>query len=110
MRQGDLRRDIQLLESSHPELIPEEQLEGAKTMFRRILVPLDGSERAERALPVAARLAQFSGGSVILLRVVASPIELTRQSTDPSLQASLDADTARAADYLARLAASDTLA
>lgn len=88
----------------------ERNLEGSKTLFRRILVPLDGSERAERALPVAARLARFSGGSVILLRVVASPIELTRQSMGPSLQASLDADTARTADYLARLAASGTLA
>ena len=78
-------------------------------MFRRILVPLDGSERAERALPVAARLARFSGGSVILLRVVASPIELVRQSTEPSLQAGLDVDTARATGYLARLAASDML-
>ena len=88
----------------------ERNLEVSEIMFRRILVPLDGSERAERALPVAARLARFSGGSVILLCVVASPIELTRQSTGPSLQASLDADTARAADYLSRLAASDTLA
>jgi nucleotide-binding universal stress UspA family protein len=25
-------------------------------MFKRILVPLDGSERAEQALPVAARI------------------------------------------------------
>src|SRR5713101_187980 len=39
-------------------------------MFRRILVPLDGSTRAERAIPVAARLAHTSGGSVILVRVV----------------------------------------
>jgi len=39
-------------------------------MFRRILVPLDGSTRAEQALPVAARLAQVSGGIVVLLRVV----------------------------------------
>ena len=78
-------------------------------MFRRILVALDGSERAERALPVAARLARFSGGSVTLLRVVASPTELVRQSTDPSLQTGLDVDTARAADYLARLATSDVL-
>jgi nucleotide-binding universal stress UspA family protein len=35
---------------------------------------------------------------------------LTRQSTDLSLQASLDVNTARAADYLAHLAASDMLA
>ncbi|MEO8955131.1 MAG: universal stress protein [Ktedonobacteraceae bacterium] len=39
-------------------------------MFQRIVVALDGSTRAEQVLRVAARLAQFSGGSVILLRVV----------------------------------------
>ena len=39
-------------------------------MLKRILVPLDGSERAEQALPVAARMARGSGGSVILLQVV----------------------------------------
>lgn len=39
-------------------------------MFERIGVPLDGSARAEQALPVAARLARASGGSVVLLRVV----------------------------------------
>ncbi|MFL5665411.1 MAG: universal stress protein [Ktedonobacteraceae bacterium] len=39
-------------------------------MFKRILVPLDGSERAEQALPVAARIARGSGGSVILLQVI----------------------------------------
>lgn len=39
-------------------------------MFKRILVPLDGSERAEQALPVAARIARGSGGSVLLLQVI----------------------------------------
>lgn len=38
-------------------------------MYQQILVPLDGSARAERALPVAARLARASGGKVVLLRV-----------------------------------------
>jgi len=38
-------------------------------MFQRILVPLDGSTRAERASPVAARLARASGGSIMLLEV-----------------------------------------
>ncbi len=33
-------------------------------MFQRILVPLDGSLRAERALPVAARIARASAGSI----------------------------------------------
>jgi nucleotide-binding universal stress UspA family protein len=38
-------------------------------MLQRILVPLDGSARAEYALPVAARLARTAGGTLILLRV-----------------------------------------
>lgn len=38
-------------------------------MFTRILVPLDGSAQAERALPVAARLARHLKGTLILVRV-----------------------------------------
>ena len=66
-------------------------------MFSRILVPLDGSERAERAIPIAVRLVRASGGSIILLRVVASPIEPAWQASEsPSLmQGSLDADIAQ---------------
>ena len=45
-------------------------------MYKRILVPLDGSTRAESAVPIAARIAQASGGSVILLQVAAIPIEI----------------------------------
>lgn len=39
-------------------------------MFQHILVPLDGSSRAEQALPVAAQVARASGGTVTLLQVV----------------------------------------
>ncbi|MGZ3600474.1 MAG: universal stress protein [Ktedonobacterales bacterium] len=39
-------------------------------MFKHILVPLDGSARAEQALPIAARIARTGGGVVTLLRVV----------------------------------------
>lgn len=42
-------------------------------MFKHILVPLDGSKRAESALPVAAHLARTTGGSIVLLRVVPFP-------------------------------------
>ncbi len=45
-------------------------------MFQRILVPLDGSARAERALPVAARIARACGASIILLRVATTPLAM----------------------------------
>ena len=35
-------------------------------MFQRILVPLDGSRGAERAIPVAASLARQAGGTLLL--------------------------------------------
>lgn len=38
------------------------------TMFKNILVPLDGSELAEQALPPAMKIAQVSGAAVRLLR------------------------------------------
>ncbi|RIK43864.1 MAG: hypothetical protein DCC57_17515 [Chloroflexi bacterium] len=41
--------------------------------LHRILVPLDGSELSERALPLAVALAQKFGGEVTLLRVLDVP-------------------------------------
>src|ERR1700726_4034008 len=81
-------------------------------MFRRILIPLDGSQRAERALAVAARLSRASGGSLLLLRVLTSPIEFAWEAMEAPIrmQEAFDRDQAGAADYLARLVASDTLA
>ena len=38
-------------------------------MFERILVPLDGSLHAEHAIPIAARIARVSGGSLLLVQV-----------------------------------------
>ena len=42
-------------------------------MFQDILVPLDGSSRAEQVLPVAARLAQVTDGTVSLFQTVWPP-------------------------------------
>jgi nucleotide-binding universal stress UspA family protein len=36
-------------------------------MFQKILVPLDGSSRAEQAVPVAAHLARATGGTLVFL-------------------------------------------
>jgi len=39
-------------------------------MYSRLLVPLDGSKRAEQALPHAVRLAAEFGAELVLLRVI----------------------------------------
>jgi nucleotide-binding universal stress UspA family protein len=47
----------------------------AQPALRRLLVPLDGSPRAEAALPWAATLAAAAGASVLLVRAEAPMIE-----------------------------------
>src|SRR5712691_155455 len=80
-------------------------------MFKRILVPLDGSGRAERALPIAARMARASGGSIVLVRVVSTePAALPSVPAKPNLiQTVGEADRMLAESYLAGLASSDLL-
>ncbi len=77
-------------------------------MFTRILVPLDGSGRAARALPVAARLARASGGSVVLVRVVSTATEfwpyLNLSLPATLAQTVIDADLAEAERYLSEVA------
>ena len=80
-------------------------------MFQRILVPLDGSARAERALPVAARIARACGASIILLRVATTPLSDRGHKIGPFplTQAVVEADIDAAASYLTALTASDDL-
>lgn len=80
-------------------------------MFQRILIPLDGSTRAERAIPVAARLAHTSDGSVILVRVVSKSSDFwpsVAQQTTLAQQV-LAADLAEAERYLGGVATSPEL-
>ncbi len=80
-------------------------------MFKRILVPLDGSGRAERALPIAARLARAAGGSIVLVRVLSTePASLPSAPAKPILLQTIgEADRILAESYLAGVAASELL-
>jgi nucleotide-binding universal stress UspA family protein len=72
-------------------------------MFTRILVPLDGSDRAEQAIPVAARIARAAGGSVILIQAVPLPLDFQVEHTIPSERFSenvTEEGKARAFNYL----------
>lgn len=51
-------------------------------MFQRILVPLDGTEVSEKAIPVAAWIARASGGTIIFVSVVLPPIEFATYSPE----------------------------
>lgn len=80
-------------------------------MFKHIMIPLDGSPRAESALPVAAHLARASGSQLTLLRVVTPAIELDIRpmSLATTSELALEEKVARANAYLAQLAASKEL-
>ncbi len=76
-------------------------------MFQRLIVPLDGSSRAERAIPAAAHLARFAQGSIVFLRVVVPGHEIGFYGTDPTADAIpslLSSRCAEAARYLASIA------
>lgn len=81
-------------------------------MFEHILVPLDGSARAERAIPVAARLACASGGTIVLLRVAGLPTAFVPYpSADPwTIQKIIDAGVAEAKGYIEDVASLSSLA
>lgn len=75
-------------------------------MLNRILVPLDGSTLAESALPVAARLARATGGTLLLVR--AFQAVLTEFSPMIGVTGA-GADEREASAYLARVRERDDL-
>lgn len=80
-------------------------------MFTRILVPLDGSPAAERALPVAAQLAHTAQGSLILIQVITLGTNFNGASTlkEEALQNLVAAEKQKALDYLMQIATSPVL-
>nr|BBH87161.1 universal stress protein UspA [Thermosporothrix sp. COM3] len=76
-------------------------------MFQRILIPLDGSQRAEQALPTAATIARFFQATVILLRVCPSDTELlwTISNAPRVFSDVLEQEIQQADTYLSRIRA-----
>ncbi|HTK07982.1 MAG TPA: universal stress protein [Ktedonobacteraceae bacterium] len=81
-------------------------------MFHRILVPLDGSARAEEAFQVARRIAHASGGTLTLLRVVQPPLVLDGYMATNQLAQTgyaVEDEVKRAEAYLTHVLAVDKL-
>lgn len=80
-------------------------------MFHTIVVPLDESEEAECALPVAARIARASGGSILLVRVLTLSHDVPVQVQGITLEPYeiLETEYDRADTYLKQIARSEEL-
>lgn len=79
-------------------------------MFKRILVPLDGSIRAERAIPVAARIARAANGTVVLVQVATIPFTYSPYLGSATYaEEAIKTDLNETEKYLNTLANSETL-
>ena len=54
-------------------LVPPEANEDGEISYRRLVVPLDGSCRAESVLPFAVRIARKHGAELLLIHVIPKP-------------------------------------
>ncbi len=82
-------------------------------MFRKIIVPLDGSTRAECAVPLAAHIARASHGTVVLLQTVTPDIDYGYRPhfahNTLSTTSVQQREVQRAANYLSALSHSEAL-
>ena len=78
-------------------------------MFQDILVPLDGSSRAEQVLPIAARLAQVTDGTVSLFQAVWPPSAYMASVGEVVLPDVIDESVPAAKAYLESVAKQSSL-
>lgn len=71
-------------------------------MYKRVLVPLDGSTTAEKALPHAVALAELYGAKLVLLRII-EPFPHVRTLTQTSIKKFKQQATDWAQEYFERL-------
>jgi nucleotide-binding universal stress UspA family protein len=99
-----VRRSVMIVRAYQPA-VPE--LAGVH--YRRMLVPLDGSQRAESVLPVVTTLARFHSAQAVVIHVVRRPEMPSREPLQPE-DASLaeqivQRNSRQASDYLDELKA-----
>jgi nucleotide-binding universal stress UspA family protein len=87
-------------------MIPANSNHTEDTIYRKILIPLDGSARAEAALPVARKIALYQGAEIVLAHAVPEPYLIQigpLENEDLNLCNTLQRRNERVAhDYLAR--------
>ncbi|NTU80149.1 MAG: universal stress protein [Chloroflexales bacterium] len=91
-------------------IVPAYQAQGsriAEARYQRLVIPLDGSQRAECVLPLALHIAQARGSQLLLVHVVRSP-EMPRHvplsdAEHDLMQQVVERNRQAAANYLERL-------
>jgi nucleotide-binding universal stress UspA family protein len=82
-------------------------------MFKKVLVPLDGSDLSNQAVEHAAALAKATGAAVVLLQVVDSEAQMISQASgatiEPLPMGQVTVEAARSAIAAQREAAEETL-
>lgn len=86
-------------------VVNDNDVERSKAMFQRILVPLDGTEGSEHAIPIAARIAHASQATIVFIRVIPSLKEVgayAPAANEPTTvpPSTFEKDLADAASYL----------
>lgn len=85
-----------------------EEVQQEHVTYKRIVLPLDGSQRAECVLPVATKLARAHDAELVLVHVVAQPFLFHRyqhpQEEDALVQKLVRHNEEEAERYLSRLA------
>ena len=93
-------KDIETI-AAQPELVPEQ----SKSVLERIIVPLDGSARAEEVLNLVVPLAELLGSELTLLHVLLARRETPGQPGEINYPDTLhDRTRALATDYLSEVA------
>lgn len=72
-------------------------------MFKKILVPLDGSALAERAIDQVEKMAEGTGAEVLLLKVVPAPLEKAPEAGQTEESRAYGEAVERATAYLEKI-------
>src|SRR5512146_1826378 len=78
--------------------------EGGACMYTKILVPLDGSALAERAIVQAEEIARAAGAELILIQVVQAPLGQTPEAGQAEEEKAFRETAAQARAYLGMVA------
>lgn len=74
---------VMLVRSAYVSSEERSEVDDWRIRYRKILVPLDGSQRAEAVLPLAAALAERHGAAMLCVNVVSRPQMIQRVPPTP---------------------------